>query len=328
MPKLDIIIPHYKEDPALMQPMLDILKLQRNVKFSDFEVLIICDGEDIVLPEGFGSDCPFKVRSVTVPHGGISAARNAGLKHSRAEWIMFCDSDDSFMCTTALQTFFRYMTDDKVMVASAFFEEAPSLKDGRIVLLWHDGHDYIFVHGKAFRRKWLIANNIGFNDNLQLHEDTYFIAMAKYLAAEKNTVYIRDPLYLWQYNKKSVSRSYKNFVLETYDQLLKKNSALSDELLRRGMFVEAKNIICRSITDAYCRLNCKSWNTPENKELIKDAEDCVSLFLRKYYYIYKGCDPRIYTPGLDSLRNTLIKRQDFDEDKVVPYDEWVQSLLN
>jgi len=38
MPKLDIIIPHYKEDPALMQPMLDILKLQRNVSFNDFEV--------------------------------------------------------------------------------------------------------------------------------------------------------------------------------------------------------------------------------------------------------------------------------------------------
>jgi len=38
MPKLDIIIPHYKEDFALMQPMMDILKLQRNVNFDDFRV--------------------------------------------------------------------------------------------------------------------------------------------------------------------------------------------------------------------------------------------------------------------------------------------------
>ena len=36
--KLDLIVPHYKEDIALMQPMLDILKLQRNVKWSDFRV--------------------------------------------------------------------------------------------------------------------------------------------------------------------------------------------------------------------------------------------------------------------------------------------------
>ena len=96
MAKLDIIIPHYKEDPELMRPMLDILKIQRNVKFTDFRVLIVCDGEDIVLPEGFGSDCPFEVRSITVPHGGISSARNAGLDASQADWIMWCDSDDAF----------------------------------------------------------------------------------------------------------------------------------------------------------------------------------------------------------------------------------------
>lgn len=279
------------------------------------------------MPEGFDADLPFKVRVVNIPHGGISAARNAGLKYSNAEWIMYCDSDDAFMCTISLQTYMRYMTDDKVLVTSAFFEEAPSLEDGRIMLLWHDGKDYIFVHGKAFRREWLLKNNIGFNNELQLHEDTYFVAMAKYLAAEENTVYIRDPLYLWQYNGKSVSRSYDNFVLQTYDQLLKKNSALSEELLRRGMYVEAKNIICRSITDAYCRLNSKKWNTPENKELIQDAEDCVALFLKKYYYIYKGSDRRIWEPGLNHVRDMFIKRNEFDVDAVIPYEEWVERLL-
>ena len=38
MPKLDIIIPHYTEDLALMTPMLEILKIQRNVNFDDFQV--------------------------------------------------------------------------------------------------------------------------------------------------------------------------------------------------------------------------------------------------------------------------------------------------
>ena len=38
MAKLDIIVPHYKEDIALMQPMLDILRLQRNVDFNDFRI--------------------------------------------------------------------------------------------------------------------------------------------------------------------------------------------------------------------------------------------------------------------------------------------------
>ena len=278
------------------------------------------------MPDGFTEGYPFKINVVNIPHGGISAARNAGLKYSDSEWIMYCDSDDAFLCTTSLQTFFRYMTEDKVLVTSAFFEEAPSYEDGRIVLLWHDGRDYIFVHGKAFRRDWLLKNKIKFHDELKLHEDTYFVAMAKYLAAEQNVVTIRDPLYLWQYNKVSVSRSYDNFVLETYDQLLKKNAALTDELLRRGMFVQAKGIVCRSITDAYCRLHSKKWNTQKNAELIKDAEDSVAIFLKKYGYIYRGSDPRQIEANLNDLRDLLVKRDEFDLEYTIPFDKWVEEL--
>lgn len=326
MPKLDIIIPHYKEDIALMQPMLDILSIQRNVNPTDFRVLIVCDGEDIILPEGFGKDMPFEVKSVTIPHGGISAARNAGLDHSTAEWIMWCDSDDAFLMTTSLQTYFRYMTDDKAMVASAFFEEAPALDDGRMLLLWHSGKDYIFVHGKAFRRQWMIDNHVRFNNDLQLHEDAYCIAIAKSLLSKKDSVYIKDPLYLWQYNGKSVTRSYDNFVLRTYDQLCKKNAALTDEFLRRGMYVQAKGIVCRTITDAYCRLHCKSWNRRGNEDLIRDAEDSVALFLRHYDYIFKGAGDNVILAGLNDLKEQLIKRDDFDEETVIGFDDWVESL--
>lgn len=324
--KLEIILPHYTEDIALMKPMLGILKLQRNVNFDDFGLLIVCDGEDIVLPDGFGSDMPFAVRSITIPHGGISAARNAGLDHSTAEWIMFCDTDDAFMSTVALQTFFRYATDDKVMVASAFFEEAPSLKDGRMLLLCHNDRDYVFVHGKMFRRKWLNDNKIRFCDALQLHEDAYFIAMAKSLVSKKNYTYIKDPLYLWQYNKKSVTRSHDNFVLQTYDKLIQKNAALTDEFMRRGMYVQAKGIVCRTITDAYCRLHCKSWNTEANREMIRDAEDCVALFLKKYDYIYKGSGDVVIQTGLHQLLDQMVKQNDFDEASTVSLEEWVDSL--
>lgn len=326
MAKLDLIIPFYKEDISVMEPMFSILKLQRNIKWTDFRVLIVCDGEDIYLPDGFGDDMPFEVKVINVPHGGVSAARNAGMDYSNAEWIMFCDSDDAFMTTTSLQTYFKFMTDDKVYVASAFFEEVRSPDDGRMLLMWHSGHDYIFVHSKIFRKKWLVDNNLRFNNALTLHEDSYFIAMTQYLVSKQNAVYIKDPLYLWQYNPKSVTRSHFNFVLQTYDELMKKNAALTDELLRRGMYVQAKGIVCRTITDAYCRLNCKSWNTPQNAMLIKDAEDCVALFLKRYDYIFKGAGEKVIQVGLDDFRNRLIKINDFDTESARPFDEWVDTL--
>lgn len=326
MAKLEIIVPHYHEDIRLMDPMLGILKLQRNIKWTDFSVLIVCDGEDVELPEDFGKDCPFYVHSITVPHGGISAARNAGMDYSQADWVMFCDSDDAFLCTTSLSTYLRYMTDDKVAVFSAFYEEAPSREDGHMMLLWHGGKDYIFVHGRAFRRTWLINNNIRFNDDVQLHEDAYFIALLKYHLNDKDAVYIKDPLYLWQCNKQSVTRKHENFVLDTYDQLLKKNSALAEELMRRGMFVPAKGIICRSITDAYCRLNSKSWNKPGNEQLIADAEDAVALFLHKYDYIFRHAGQKVIEVGLNDLRNALIRNKDFDEENTISFEDWLEKL--
>lgn len=326
MARLDIIVPHYTEDIRLIDPMLGILRLQRNVKWTDFRLLIVCDGEDIEMPEDFGRDEPFEVTVIHRPHGGISAARNAGLDYSQADWVMFCDSDDAFMTTTAIQAYLRLATDGKALVAGAFLEEAPSREDGHMKLLWHNGKDYIFVHGKMFRRQWLVENGIRFKDDVQLHEDAFFIALARYHLKEDDIVWLRDAQYLWQYNPKSVTRLHENFVLDTYDQLLKKNAALADELLRRGMFVQAKGIICRTITDSYCRLNCRSWNAPENADMLKDAEDCTAIFLKRYDYIFRNAGDTKIHAWLDDMRGMLIRNGDFDEDNVPSFDEWVERL--
>lgn len=326
MAKLDIIIPHYTEPVSLMDPQFGILRLQRNVDWGDIRVVVVCDGADINMPDGFGKNEPFQVDVIHILHGGISAARNAGLAYSNAEWIMFCDSDDAFLTTNALSTYMRFATEKKAMVASAFLEESPSPDDGHMRYLWHNGRDYIFVHGKMFRRQWLIDNNIRFNDRLFLHEDAYFVAMARLHLRDSEIGWIKDMLYLWQYNPNSVTRSYDMFVLETYDQLCKKNAALVDELLRRGMFVPAKGIVCRTITDAYCRLNSKRWNVPAYKDLVADAEDCVALFLRHYDYIFKGAGEKVIQVGLDDMRGALIKNNDFDADAVIPFEEWVERL--
>ena len=329
MPKLDIIIPHWKEDEWLMAPMFKILRMQRNVKFSDFRVLIVLDGEDIQLSDRFKqfvADFPFRTEWFNVEHNGISAARNAGLDHSTADWVIFCDSDDAFLCTTSLQSYFGVMDKNKAMIASAFLEEGWDKRNKRMLLLHHDGHDSIFVHGKVFNRKWLKANKVRFNDDVKLHEDSYFISLAKYVMKDTDAVYIDEPLYLWQFNKNSVTRLYDNFVLRTYDLLCKKNSAIVEEFLRRGMFVPAKGVVCRTITDAYCWLHSKSWNKEGNEELIRDAEDCVSLFLKKYYYIFKSANDIVINTGLNQLKAELIQYNDFDEGSVIPFKDWLDKL--
>ena len=50
--KLQILVPHWKELSEEMTPLLDSLKLQQGVDFSDFGVIIVYDGREATwLPE-------------------------------------------------------------------------------------------------------------------------------------------------------------------------------------------------------------------------------------------------------------------------------------
>ena len=324
MAKLDIIIPHYREPVSIMDPMLGILKLQRNVDFNDFRVLVINDGEDIEMPDDFGADCPFEVEVISIPHAGVSAVRNKGMEYSKAEWVMFCDADDAFLTTISIMTFMRYMTEDKVCVCSAFYEESRIWENGnvRMNLVWHAGKDWIFVHGKAFRRQWLIDNRIFFRDDITTHEDAYFIALTKYHLAKRDAVYINIPLYLWQCNPVSVTRVHRNFVLDTYGQLCRKNSALVEELLFRGMAKPANAIVCRTVTDSYYRFKSDWWDIPENKEKIADAERWVAWFLRKHADRYFGSSERLrYIRVPEEDKNAYVEWLEHIVKDVVPHGE-------
>lgn len=284
--KLDLIVPHYTEDPELMRPMLEILKLQRNVSMDDFRLLVVDDGLEIALPDGFGAEYPFEVAEVPSEHHGISGARNVGLYASDAEWVMWCDSDDAFLTTHAVHTLFAAGTEGKNIVTCAFLEEC--LDDGgSIVYTPYDGLDCKLIHGKMFRRSWLIDNEIAFSWDLKLYEDTYFMTLAMAIANEDEIASVETPLYLWQYNRKSVSRGYWDFFFQTFELECEKDIALMDELLRRGMYVEAKRVYIHALQFAYglMRNDWQKWHGPEYAERWRVNRAAVSDFVKKYKYM-------------------------------------------
>lgn len=91
-PLLSVIVPVYQVEKYLPKCIDSIL----NQTFPDFELLLIDDGS----PDGCGAICDRyagkdkRVRVFHKPNGGVSSARNTGLKHVCGEWILFIDSDD------------------------------------------------------------------------------------------------------------------------------------------------------------------------------------------------------------------------------------------
>ncbi|MGN0591684.1 MAG: glycosyltransferase family 2 protein [Ruminococcus sp.] len=93
MCKVSVIVPVYKTDERSLRRCLDGLTAQT---LQDIEIIVVDDGS----PDSCGSICGAyadKYPCLTVIHqenGGVSAARNTGLRAASGEYIGFADADD------------------------------------------------------------------------------------------------------------------------------------------------------------------------------------------------------------------------------------------
>lgn len=91
-PKVSVIVPVYKVEKYLPECIDSILAQT----FTDFELILVDDGS----PDNSGKICDDyatrdpRIRVFHKENGGVSSARNFGIKNSKGEWIVFVDSDD------------------------------------------------------------------------------------------------------------------------------------------------------------------------------------------------------------------------------------------
>ena len=92
MPEISIIVPVYKVEKYLHECIESII----NQTFKDIEIILVNDGS----PDNCGKICDEyakKDNRIIVIHqknGGLSNARNTGIRHAMGQYIAFVDSDD------------------------------------------------------------------------------------------------------------------------------------------------------------------------------------------------------------------------------------------
>ena len=182
--KLQILIPQYKETDEIVKPLLDSVALQQSVDFSEIGVIICNDGSDIHLSDDFLKSYPFQIDYYLCEHKGVSATRNACLDRATADYVMFCDADDMFFNVCGLYIIFREINGGGFdSLTSVFTEETRNPETGEVLYINRE-MDSTFVHGKVHRLKYLKNNNIRWNDNLTIHEDSYFNCLCQRLTPE------------------------------------------------------------------------------------------------------------------------------------------------
>ena len=329
--KLQILIPHYHEDATVIRQLLDSIAIQQNVDFSEIGVIICHDGEDIsyfAMSEFYSPSeymipiYPFKVEQIHINHKGVSAARNACLDAATAEYVMFADCDDMLYNACGLWIIFREMQGEGFDgLVSIFVEETRNPKTKEVLYI-NRNNDSTFVHGKVWRRQYLLDNRIRWNESLTIHEDSYFNMLCINLSEKvKNCT---APFYLWKWRDDSVCRHDPKYMLKTYRNMLDSNDALVDEFDRRGRAKKAAELAAFMIFDAYYTMNKPEWIDQENQEYRDSTERRFGEYYRKHKWQWDSIEKRERMQMSAGVRNrSIMEGMEMEHETI---DGWLKKV--
>ena len=285
---LDIIVPHYREPWEVCSYLFDSIALQRGVSLNNIRVIVVNDG-DCLIDEANFKKYPYRIEYLVKEHGGVSAARNYGLDHSDADYVMFCDIDDGFLSNYGLHLVFSAMQEGFDYCVSNFVEETYSA-DNEMTIVRHD-KDLTFMHGKVYRRQFLVDKDLRFDPAMTIHEDGYFnmlvFVVTKHDGKQK---WIDTPFYLWRWNDSSVVRSdKKDFVLKTYEHVMQTRIGICNQLRERGYEDEFRTAVCMTVLNSYYDFQKTSYHVAENAKYLRKAEKAFKRYMDLFGKVFNDC---------------------------------------
>lgn len=237
MIKISVIIPVYNSQRYIEKCLKSLLKQN----YSDWEAICIDDGSIDSSAEILDtySQKYDHIKVIHIANGGVSNARNIGIRNASGKYVMFLDSDD-YLEKDALVKLDAYLNDDPYDVvcfalktdSSAKSDYFPmsspftSVKDAhcremydlqlRTFTGWsmNNKKDYCmhFAVTKLIRRELIIQNNLLFDTSLKYHEDTLFSNQV--IQNATSVCAVNDYYYVRTIHKGSASVSYCDTIVD------------------------------------------------------------------------------------------------------------------
>ena len=191
--RYSFIIPVYNAGPWLAACVESV----RAVEAADYEILLVNDGST----DDSGDRCDAlaarypEVRAVHQANGGVSSARNRGIREARGEKLLFLDADDTIdpaalgalladpRCGEAdLVVYgicFDYYAGGKCYRSDALYDDWDGLLDRKA---WADRFARLYANNalssmctKIFSRRILMEHRLELNTDMFLYEDLEFV---------------------------------------------------------------------------------------------------------------------------------------------------------
>lgn len=230
MKKFSIIIPVYNVEPYLKKCLYSIEKQT----YSNFEVIVIDDGskdKSSQIAQKF-VDKDTRYHLIIQENQGVSAARNAGIRYAKGDYLVFVDGDD-FLKENYLEMLDRYILDEDMAIIDGFIryydknnvvevdgelyklQEKLHTKDLVLLLGASTGNVGFATMSNVYRRNFIIHNQIYFSSQYSHFEDTDF-AMQALVKEEKGCIV---PGYYYFYRMREKSLSYQHSLKSCIDAI-------------------------------------------------------------------------------------------------------------
>ena len=185
--KVSIIIPIYNTGDKLVRCLESVL----NQTHDDFECLLVDDGSidqsPRIIDEFAAKDSRFK--AIHKPNGGVSSARNEGLRIADGEWVVFLDSDDTIKpnhieamlsvvedgIDIVFTGFEQIVAGNQIVKGHAYDRQIYKGKDG-IANFFDETEalNFMIPWDRMYRRSVIVKEGILFDTKLSLSEDRLF----------------------------------------------------------------------------------------------------------------------------------------------------------
>lgn len=211
--KLSIIIPVYNVEKYVEKCIRSCEN--QDIPKEDYEVIVVNDGSpdgSLAIVERVAKEYP-NIKVISQENGGLSAARNTGMRNAIGEYYMFVDSDDSIAenCLGRLIEKLNLEKPDALAFCPAYLiNEEPKRRWSYLDESTIKGRDFLKMKAypcacfAIWKASFFKSNGLVFYKGI-FHEDSELIPRAYYLADKVSRT--NDLVYYVYQNPQSICRS-------------------------------------------------------------------------------------------------------------------------
>ncbi len=208
--KVSVIVPVYNVEQYLSK-CLDSLV---NQTLPEIEILVVNDGSpdnSQAIIDDYAARYPDKIRAFIKENGGLSDARNFGVRYATGEYLMFVDSDDYVSADMCEKLYNKAVAEAADVTACNFYTVSESNIKEKLFLKTADffGNNIetcpellleckSYAWNKLYRKDWFVENHFAFPVG-QWFEDSAVVYNMLYLA--NKIAVVEDCLYFYRIDR-------------------------------------------------------------------------------------------------------------------------------